>query len=221
MSESKHDHGPTENSQLCSKTSFKTCDGPGCLTCPEIKIAKPKFTSTITNRVYKVLNHTNDRITCKSNNIIYLMTCKKCGVQYVGETGGWYSRRNNSHRSKMRCVKSRLLIYKHSHLDEDGSQRRNSLNDFIIQPIEVLAKNTKAADRIAKEEWWMKELKTLYPYGLNDKCGNTYFSDYHKDRLVYSVFNKQIIKRKHVKGEKVNLLLMLLTLTKSNNLLMD
>ena len=52
-----------------------------------------------------------------------------------------------------------------------------------------------------REEWWMKELKTLYPYGLNDKCGNTYYSDYQKDRLVFAVFNKQVITR-HQKGSK-------------------
>ena len=41
----------------------------------------------------------------------------------------------------------------------------------------------------------MKELKTLYPYGLNDKCSNVLFSDFSNDRIVYSIFNKQNIKR--------------------------
>ena len=109
----------------------------------------------------------------------------------------------NSHRSAMRCSKNRCLIYQHSHLDDQGNPRKCTLNDFTIQPIEILAKNTKKDDRLKKEEWWMKELKTLYPYGLNDKCGNTYFSNYHKENLVYSVFNKYVVKRqKRAKRKK-------------------
>ena len=51
----------------------------------------------------------------------------------------------------------------------------------------------------------MKELKTLYPYGLNDKCGNRYFSEYHKDKLGYSVFSTQPVKRKQRgKGKRRN-----------------
>ncbi len=50
----------------------------------------------------------------------------------------------------------------------------------------------------------MKELKTLYPYGLNDKCGNAYYSEYRKERLVYSIFNKLIVKRNQ-RGNKKGL----------------
>ena len=102
----------------------------------------------------------------------------------------------NSHRSAMRCRKNPCLLYQHSHLDEQGNPQKCSLEDFTIQPIEVLDKDTKTADRIKREEWWMKELKTLYPYGLNDKCGNNYFSNYYKENIVYSVFNKQVVQRK-------------------------
>ena len=42
----------------------------------------------------------------------------------------------------------------------------------------------------------VKEFKILYPYGLNDKCGNHYYSEYNKDKLVYSIFDTQGIKRK-------------------------
>ena len=52
----------------------------------------------------------------------------------------------------------------------------------------------------------MDERETLYPYGLNDKCGNNYFSSYFKDRLVYGIFNHQKIQRKQRgKGKKRHL----------------
>ena len=41
----------------------------------------------------------------------------------------------------------------------------------------------------------MKELKTLYPYGLNDKCNNTYFSNTNTQKIVYSMFNKYTVQR--------------------------
>ena len=64
----------------------------------------------------------------------------------------------------------------------------------LLKCLRIFADIT-ASERIKKEEWWMKELKTLYPYGLNGKCGNNYFSSYSKDRLVYSVFNYRKIHR--------------------------
>ena len=45
------------------------------------------------------------------------MTCKTCGVQYVGETGNSFSHRMNNHRSRMKHNKQGLL-YRHSHCDE-------------------------------------------------------------------------------------------------------
>ena len=178
------------------------CNGPNCLTCPTIKNAEGKITSTVTGRTYDIINHTNESITCKSNNIIYLMTCKLCGIQYVGETNQLFSKRNTQHRSSSKHGKP-SLIYQHFHLYDNGTRTRILFDDFDIQPIEALEQNSTASERLNREAWWMKELRTLYPYGLNDKCGNTYFSKYSKDRLVYSVFNYLKIKRfKRGKGKK-------------------
>ena len=66
------------------KYNFEPCNMKRCLSCPLIKSAKLQFTSTITEHTYDVVNDCNDKnITCNSNNIIYLMTCKMCKVQYV------------------------------------------------------------------------------------------------------------------------------------------
>ena len=106
----------------------------------------------------------------------------------------------NNHRSRMKHNKQGLL-YRHSHYDEKNLE----LSDFKIQPIEIFQSEISAEERIRKEEWWMRELKTLYPYGLNDKCGNSFYSDYKKDRTVFSVFNKIVIERKRREGKKLSL----------------
>ena len=93
----------------------------------------------------------------------------------------------------MRCRKSSNLIYEHSHHDN-----RNVLDDYQIQPIEKLADGTSDEKRKRREEWWMKELKTLYPYGLNDRCNSNVFFSNFNDRMMYSIFNKQNKKEKRV-----------------------
>jgi hypothetical protein len=55
-----------------------------CTFCPRIKKID-KFTSFVTKKTYKILHIPNHRhISCEITNIIYLITCSKCGLQYVG-----------------------------------------------------------------------------------------------------------------------------------------
>ena len=37
-----------------------------------------------------------------TDNIIYLVSCKKCGVQYVSETGQTLKKRLNNHRNRLK-----------------------------------------------------------------------------------------------------------------------
>jgi len=41
--------------------------------------------------------------TCSSQNLIYLIKCKKCNVYYIGETGQSIKKRINGHLSTIRC----------------------------------------------------------------------------------------------------------------------
>ena len=54
--------------------SFK-CIKPRCLVCVNI-------TSTVTDKSYKI----NHKFDCDKNCLVYLLTCKDCGIQYVGQT---------------------------------------------------------------------------------------------------------------------------------------
>ena len=60
--------------------SFK-CNKPRCLVCANVTETKI-FTSTVTGRTYKV-NHNFD---CDENCLVYLLTCKQCSIQHVGQT---------------------------------------------------------------------------------------------------------------------------------------
>ena len=57
------------------------CNGK-CDLCKNYLVETNFFTSCRTGRYYRIRQH----ITCKSRNVIYLVTCNKCNLQYVGST---------------------------------------------------------------------------------------------------------------------------------------
>ena len=69
------------------------CGSVRCKTCPILRTTDV-FTSHTTGEQFKV----KGRASCKSYNIIYLIQCRRCGHQYVGETGQPLHNRVNEHR---------------------------------------------------------------------------------------------------------------------------
>ena len=93
--------GPQNMEQVENiQNRYKKCRS-NCKTCPDL-IHENIFKSTITDRKYSTINHTNDHINCKSQNIIYLLTCEGCFAQYVGETVQRCHKCMNVHR-KGKC----------------------------------------------------------------------------------------------------------------------
>ena len=51
---------------------------------------------------------------CKTTNVVYLITCTKCGKQYVGETGDHVNQRMNHHRYDWKHKRlERFLVAEH------------------------------------------------------------------------------------------------------------
>ena len=61
---------------------FKTCSDTRCLMCKH-STDMDKFTSPVTGRTYTILGN----MSCRTDNCVYLISCKACSKQYVGETG--------------------------------------------------------------------------------------------------------------------------------------
>ena len=57
------------------------CDKKRCKTCVHI-VVSDTFTSNVSGRVYNV-HSKNSILDCASSNVIYLISCNRCGVQYV------------------------------------------------------------------------------------------------------------------------------------------
>jgi len=81
---------------------FFQCNDPNCATCKSHAHSTAEFTSSTFRSSHKVTGN----ITCKTKNIIYLITCTKCNIQYVGETGRCLSERLTDHRSNIKNKKN-------------------------------------------------------------------------------------------------------------------
>ena len=53
---------------------------------------------------------------CSSKNVIYLITCRKCGVQYVGKTSRTQRCRMNNHRNRLKQL-ANFYLYNHFNSD--------------------------------------------------------------------------------------------------------
>ena len=110
---------------------------------------------------------------CSTKNIIYLISCKKCGVQYIGKTSQTLRSHFNNHRARL---KQMCDIFLYNHFNSDY----HSIDDVTILPIEEVTiepeDQMSLADKLSsREEFWYRELCSVYPYGLNDnvyKVGN-------------------------------------------------
>jgi hypothetical protein len=130
------------------------CNSKRCLCCDFIVTG-----SSFHDRKRSVdLNITNS-FNCNSTNVIYLISCKKCAVQYIGQTGRTLRDRLNNHRSTIITRKKTAIAI---HFNEPF----HCLNDLTIMPIHSLEGMAINA-RLELENSYMIKLNTKYPNGLN------------------------------------------------------
>ena len=82
--------------------SFK-CKKSRCQVCLNVN-ETDTFTSTVTKKTYKI----NHKFDCSDKCLIYLLTCKKCLIQYVGKTVDEFRYRWNNYKSNSRIVISHV-----------------------------------------------------------------------------------------------------------------
>ena len=142
-----------------SKGAFITCGGRHCNVC-KFSADCTHFESHHTSRVYPIENNLN----CKSDNVIYLIWCLKCKVQYVGETSKSLQERFSAHVSCIRTKKQTAIAIHFNGTD-------HSLLDLKIIAI---CKIESQKERKTREKQLIVSIQTYYPKGLNyfpiDKC---------------------------------------------------
>ena len=161
------------------------------------------FRSSLTNRRCTVISECD--LSCSATNVVYLISCTKCDHQYVGETKKKVSERLSGHRSSIK-KHANTFIAKHFNLPG------HSIDDIRIQPIEHITQRPGETEqdvtirRLDRERFWMLELATVYPYGLNDRLqhvGNISNSSFQSGINVFNLFNRHT-RRKRSHGRRRN-----------------
>ena len=175
------DHVHTNNCSVCS------CGSVRCKMCKHVHTGST-FISYVTQKQYWVIS-ADSSMDCTTANVVYLISCRKCGVQYVGETSQLLRKRFGNHRNRLKNITN---LYLYNHFSSDG----HTLDDICIMPIEKVDGST--SNRLDREGFWCRELCTYYPYGLNDNVRGVGNVSKMRDRLVVNtLFHKN--KRRYRK----------------------
>ena len=128
------------------------CRHPRCLTCRHT-------TSQTTLQSPKRLYTIRDRFTCLSVNVVYSITCRRCGCLYIGETRRRLRERFCEH---LRSIRNNSLGFP---VAQHFNSASHSLNDIMICGLKRCSDdNTR---RKKQEMRLIFELGTLKPNGLN------------------------------------------------------
>ena len=93
----------------------RPCGGRGCKTCPMLQ-TMDSITSHITGNTHKIKTSAS----CKSTNVVYVIRCQRCDLQYVGETEQALHERINSHRSHVKLSKTDKPGAAHFNFQHEG-----------------------------------------------------------------------------------------------------
>ena len=138
-------------------------------------------------------------LNCSTSNCIYLITCCRYRLQYVGETVQSLRDGFSGHRAGM---KNPFADNKCKILSKHFSVGICRNANYIVNINEKLSGSGRddngipipgvTVERQKKEKNWMLTLQTVYPYSLNDRVCDEYMTE--KESYHYIVYtNVQII----------------------------
>ena len=128
--------------------------GKSCKLCSYINPSK-EVKSTVTGEKCKIQGDFN----CKTLGVIYLVTCKKCNKQYIGQTFRKFCIRMKEHLTDITKVEDKIIS---THYNSPG----HSIDDFSVQVIEKVLPNSTHI-LLERERLWILKFRTVIPLGLN------------------------------------------------------
>ena len=132
--------------------SFK-CNRKRCQTYLNVN-KTDTFTNSTTGKTYKI----NYQFNCNSKCLVYLLTCKVCLKQYVGQTVKDFRLRWNNY-------KSNDCKYLMQHLFEHFSSKGHQC--FLDKISITFIDKTGPSELLKRENYWRSILKTMATWGLN------------------------------------------------------
>ena len=188
--------------------------GPGFSDMSSDKIIPPQCTSRVSGDTFDCKYEfdksegqgTELVITCKTKNIIYLVTCQDCEEQFVGRTS------HSSSLNSIDLLRDNDEVKEHQN-EEDSEKEEGQQSDkcekFSVQIIQKLPGSQTDGDCIDRErDQWIKKLMTYYPYGMNSRLEENEKPLYSEK--FFDLFNDSSITSRKNKDEIVKELLAVL-----------
>ena len=94
-----------------------------------------------------------------------LIECKRCHLQYIGETKRQLSERFGEHR---RSILNHQQLSTTTPVSLHFNQAGHSINDVRLIPIELI-RSKRDSVRKAREAHLINKAKTLHPFGINKR----------------------------------------------------
>ena len=117
-----------------------------CASCRHYGKFAPIIESTNTGETFLIRQH----ITCRTANVIYVITCVKCKQQYVGETSNCIRTRANQHRSDITTGNKNNPTVRHF--------KACGLQHFQLTVVERV-RRPDVETRRARESFWIERIR--------------------------------------------------------------
>ena len=129
--------------------------GKNCATCPYISDGLTNYTFFSTGETRSIKSN----LTCETKNLIYMIQCNRCNLQYIGETKRRLKDRFNEHR---RTIDNPNTKSKPTTAAEHFLTAPNrTANDMQLIPIEKVFSNRDSV-RKAREAFLISKGRTRY-----------------------------------------------------------
>ncbi|XP_069507297.1 uncharacterized protein [Ambystoma mexicanum] len=153
---------PPKDKQTFLQTKKKgTFPCLGCSHCNNV-IKGENISHPLTGKKFKL----RDYATCMSTGVIYSIKCP-CGKLYVGQTTRAVKERITEHKSNIRCKNTKSPLARHF------MEHHHTVAQIKFQVLEVVKKPHRGGDYQSilsrRETFWIHQLDTLNPQGLNEE----------------------------------------------------
>lgn len=115
-------------------------------------------TKTITSTANKSTFKISKQMDCSTSNLVYVIQCSKCKIQYVGETGQTLRQRASNHKYSTKTKNDKHILYNHY---------RQKGHNMTFIAVEKLDNEANKLTRLKTERNWIEKLDTYAPKGLN------------------------------------------------------
>ena len=137
-----------------------------CTYCPKLK-KLDKITSFHSNRIFNCQSlPPKHKLTCKLSNVIYIINCNQCGLQYIGETKRPIRKRMYEHYNSVQ----KFQPDKATPVSRHFTQKNHSVKSMEFSIVQWMGdpSSPNATTRHRRQElYFIWAFPTLHPAGIN------------------------------------------------------